>query len=51
MRSAAWLLMVPLFQGCLVGSDDRRPDIGVPADWRTGPAQQRSMADLAWWEV
>jgi multidrug efflux system outer membrane protein len=51
LRSAASLLVLLLFQGCLVGPDYRRPDVAVPANWRTGPAQQRSMADLAWWEV
>ncbi|HEX4837832.1 MAG TPA: efflux transporter outer membrane subunit, partial [Solirubrobacteraceae bacterium] len=27
------------------------PDLTMPADWRTGPAQPSSLADLAWWEV
>lgn len=51
MKTAALLLVILLLPGCLVGPDYRRPDVTVPADWRTGPAQPTSLADVAWWEV
>ena len=51
LNPAALLPVVLLFAGCLVGPDYRRPDLTVPPDWRTGPAHQTSLADLAWWEV
>ena len=51
MKSAAWLLVILLLPGCMVGPDYHRPDMAVPADWRTAPAQSTSLADVAWWEV
>lgn len=51
MKPAAWLVVTLLLSGCMVGPDYRRPEVAVPAEWRTGLTQQRSMADLAWWEV
>lgn len=45
------LLVSLVLSGCMVGPDYRRPDLTMPADWRTGPAQPSSLADLAWWEV
>ena len=45
------LLVSLVLSGCMVGPDYRRPDLAMPADWRTGPAQPSSLADLAWWEV
>jgi multidrug efflux system outer membrane protein len=51
MKPAALLLLVLLLAGCMVGPDYHRPDVVVPAEWRTGPEQRNSLADLAWWEV
>lgn len=50
MKPVALLVSLAL-SGCMVGPDYRRPDLTMPADWRTGPAQPSSLADLAWWEV
>ena len=51
MRPRALLLGALLLPGCLAGPDYHRPDVVVPADWRTGPEQGNSLADLAWWDV
>ena len=51
MKGAALLLTILLLPGCMVGPDYRRPDVVVPAEWRTDAEQGNSLADLAWWEV
>ncbi len=51
MKPAALLLVILLLAGCMVGPDYRRPDVVVPAEWRTGPGGASSLTDLAWWEV
>ena len=50
-RTPVALLVTLLLSGCMVGPDYRRPELTVPADWRTGPAHETSLADVAWWEV
>jgi multidrug efflux system outer membrane protein len=51
MRVWALLLVALLVPGCLVGPDYRRPDVEVPAEWRTGPGGPTSLGEQAWWEV
>jgi multidrug efflux system outer membrane protein len=51
MKPAALLLVILLLAGCMVGPDYRRPDVVMPAEWRTGPGGASSLTDLAWWEV
>ena len=51
MRVGALLLAALLLPGCLVGPDYHRPDVEVPAEWRTGPGGPTSLGELAWWEV
>ena len=44
---------VLLLAGCAMGPNYRRPDVNSPAVFRgaASPAQQRSLADLPWWEL
>jgi multidrug efflux system outer membrane protein len=51
MKTAALLPVIVLLAGCMVGPDYHRPDVVVPAEWRTGSEQRNSLADLGWWEV
>jgi outer membrane protein, multidrug efflux system len=48
---ATVLLVVGWLAGCMVGPDYKRPEVGVPADWRNGPDGRDSLGDLGWWEL
>lgn len=41
------------FFGCALGPDYRRPAINAPDNFRSAvtPAEQRSLADLPWWQI
>lgn len=46
------LIAAALLAGCAVGPDYRRPAAGAPAAFRgEPPGGDRSLADLAWWDV
>ena len=55
MRRRALLSAALLLAGCAVGPDYKRPEIQVPAEFRgktpDAPGGDRSIGDLAWWEV
>jgi multidrug efflux system outer membrane protein len=52
MRARPFLLLVPLAAGCTLGPDYQRPEVPVPADWRSvGADEQRSLANTPWWEL
>ena len=55
MRRLALLSAALLLAGCAVGPDYKRPEVQVPPEFRGQspdvPASERSIADLAWWEV
>ena len=55
MRRGALLSAALLLAGCAVGPDYKRPDVQVPPEFRGQspdvPASEKSIADLAWWEI
>jgi outer membrane protein, multidrug efflux system len=51
-RRAALVLTASLLAGCAVGPDYRRPETRAPESFRgQAGATDRSLADLAWWDV
>ena len=51
-RKTCLLAAAALLSGCAIGPDFRRPQAGAPAAYRDQPgAQDRSIADLAWWDL
>jgi outer membrane protein, multidrug efflux system len=44
-------LVALLFAGCTVGPDYKRPDVPVPASWRTVDGGSGSIANLKWWQL
>jgi outer membrane protein, multidrug efflux system len=54
-RGRSWLVaaLLPLaLAGCSLAPRYERPAVPVPATWRAPePAEARSVADLAWWEL
>jgi outer membrane protein, multidrug efflux system len=55
MRYRVLLSAALLLAGCAVGPDYKRPEVQVPAEFRGTspdvPASEKSIGDLAWWEV
>ena len=55
MKRRALLSAALLLAGCAVGPDYKRPELQVPPEFRGHPADvpvsEKSIADLAWWEV
>ena len=55
MRRRALVSAVLLLAGCAVGPDYKRPELQIPPEFRAQPpdvpASEKSIADLAWWEV
>jgi outer membrane protein, multidrug efflux system len=55
MRRLAFLSAALLLTGCAVGPDYKRPEVQVPPEFRGKapdvPASEKSIGDLAWWEV
>ena len=51
--SRSWMLLAALaLAGCAAGPDFKRPDAGPPPVFRgQGAGGDRSLADLAWWDV
>ena len=45
------LIGLALVTGCTVGPEYRRPQVPVPAAWRTATEGAGSLADLAWWDL
>src|SRR6202158_222382 len=35
---------------CVVGPDDRRPEVEVPAAWRLGATEAGEISNIAWWD-
>jgi outer membrane protein, multidrug efflux system len=50
---AALAALSLLISGCAVGPNYQRPKVNVPTDFRgaEGAAEQKSIADLPWWEL
>ena len=48
---AVVLVVMGVLAGCTVGPDYKRPEVIVPADWRSGPDRGDSLGDLGWWEL
>jgi outer membrane protein, multidrug efflux system len=40
-----------LFTGCTVGPDYKRPEVPVPASWRTVDEASGSITNLKWWQL
>jgi multidrug efflux system outer membrane protein len=55
VRRGALVSVALLLAGCAVGPDYTRPDVPVPPEFRGQspdvPASEKSLGDLAWWEV
>src|SRR5262249_36314381 len=55
VRRGALLSAALLLAGCAVGPDYKRPEVQVPQEFRGKapdvPASEKSIGDLAWWEV
>jgi multidrug efflux system outer membrane protein len=52
MRNYLMLILVgALFARCTVGPDYKRPEVLVPASWRTLNGASDSIANLKWWEL
>jgi outer membrane protein, multidrug efflux system len=55
VRRGALLSAALLLAGCAVGPDYKRPDVTVPPEFRAQPpdvpVSDKSIGDLAWWEV
>jgi multidrug efflux system outer membrane protein len=55
VKRRALLGLALMLAGCTVGPDYRRPAVPVPPDFRgrapEAPPEERSIGDLAWWEI
>jgi outer membrane protein, multidrug efflux system len=55
VRRGALLSATLLLAGCAVGPDYKRPEVPVPPEFRAQPpdvpVSEKSIGDLAWWEV
>jgi multidrug efflux system outer membrane protein len=55
VKRGALLSAALLLAGCAVGPDYKRPELQVPPEFRGQPpdvpASEKSIGDLAWWEV
>ena len=45
------VLVLVVVAGCTIGPDYVRPEIESPAEWRDGPADGASIANLPWFEL
>jgi multidrug efflux system outer membrane protein len=45
------LAIAALACACTVGPKYGRPQLDVPKEWRTGPAEQQSLANVSWWDL
>ncbi len=45
------LISVSMCTACMVGPDYRRPEVAMPADWRSPVEGTGSLADLGWWQL
>ena len=50
MRAPTLLLSLTV-AGCTVGPDYVRPDVDIPAGWRTAKADAEDIANTAWWSL
>ena len=48
---APMLLLSLTVAGCTVGPDYVRPDVDIPAGWRTAKADAEDIANTAWWSL
>jgi multidrug efflux system outer membrane protein len=46
-----WAAIAALACACTVGPKYERPQLDIPKDWRTGPGEQQSLANVKWWEL
>jgi len=51
LRSIAYTMGALALSSCMMGPDFVRPEMPIPAAFRSAPSTEQSIANLPWWEV
>jgi multidrug efflux system outer membrane protein len=51
LKTLSIFFIAGLFTGCTVGPDYKRPEVPVPASWRTVDEASGSITNLKWWQL
>ncbi|MGE5305211.1 MAG: TolC family protein, partial [Alphaproteobacteria bacterium] len=51
LKTLGIFFIAGMFTGCTVGPDYKRPDVPIPASWRTVDGGSDSIANLKWWQL